>query len=98
MSNGREFDIVVYRDSSLTGQLVADGADSGGALNELVVGFQKDRGAFPLPCFFLLSGTDRFSGKNKIADEEAQQALRGPIHMTKINKYILTVIDLYHRP
>ena len=40
MSNGREFDIVVYRDSSLTGQLVADGADSGGALNELVVGFQ----------------------------------------------------------
>ena len=97
MSNGREFDIVVYRDSSLTG-LVADGADSGGALNELVVGFQKDRGAFPLPCLFLLSGTDRFSGKNKIADEEAQQALRGPIHMTKINKYILTVIDLYHRP
>jgi|TARA_R110000822_G_scaffold253427_1_gene379914 short subunit dehydrogenase-like uncharacterized protein len=37
MSNGRGFDIVVYGDSGLTGQLVADGADLGGALNELVV-------------------------------------------------------------
>lgn len=50
MSNGGEFDIALYGDSGLTGQLVAGGADRGGALNELVVGFQK-RGAFPLPFF-----------------------------------------------
>ena len=54
MSNGREFDIVVYRDSSLTGQLVADGADSGGALNELDVrswDFRKTGERFRSPVF-----------------------------------------------